>query len=163
MLCHIALCSYFYYDHLESDDSSYSPEGKSVLIYGLICFYHFQYVTIFLIMIYNFLKRKNIEKFLKLLEKFDDHSEIMGWKYKINHERNYWSSIFWIFISLISLVVVYALQMYWITPVEHRFSEFIGMIFYCSMTNTFVLSSLQFVFGVQSVASRFEILNQNTR
>ena len=153
----------FYYNFLNIDDSTYSPGEKSILIYGFFFFYHFQYITIVLIMIFNFLKRGNVEKFLKYLKTFDDHSEKMEWKFKVNHEQNYWRFIFWIVISLIILIVVYVMQIFWVPSVPPEFSEYIDNIFYCIVTNAFVLISLQFIFGVQSVASRFEILNQNTR
>ena len=163
MLCHIALCLYFYYEFLQDDVATYSPEGKSVLIYGFLFFYHFQYYTIVLIFIFNFLKRKNIEKLLKLLETFDDHCEKMRWKFKIDHKRNYWSLIFWICLHIILLMVVYPLQMSWVPPDSPDLMDHINMIFYCSMTKAFVLSTLQFIFSVASVASRFEILNQITK
>ena len=161
ILCFIAIYSSFIVHFSRTDVRSYSPEGKSVLIYGLVFFYFFQYASIILIFIYNFLKRENIGKLLKLLETFDDHCEKMGWKFKINHERNYWRSIFWIVFSLFSLCGVYALQMIWIPDDTPEFMLYIDTFFYCFMTNSFVLSSLQFIFSVNSVASRFEILNQN--
>ena len=148
---------------LKTDGKAYSPQGKSVLIYGLAFLYFFQYVSILSILIFNFVKRGNVEKFLKLLETFDDHSGKMGWKFKVNHEQNYWSSVFWIVISLILLIGVATIQILWVKNVEHSIRDYIRIFFYCNMSNTSVLSSLQFIFGVQSVASRFEILNENTK
>ena len=145
------------------DESTYLPEGKPLLIYGFMFVYYFQFITILIIVIYNFLKRKNVEKFLKLLETFDDLTDKMGWKFRINHKRVYWTSIFWYFLQLILLSVVYVLKMTWVPTAEHVLKDFIEMFFYCIIINTFVLCSLQFIVGVNCVGSRFKILNKNAR
>ena len=163
MFSYIALYLYFYHDLLQSDESTYAPEGKSLLINGLYLLYNFQFITILLVIIYNFLRRRNVEKLLKLLEAFDDHSEKMGWKYEINHERNYWRSIFWIILHIILLGGVSTLEMYWVLTVTPDLFDYVHLFLYCVVQNAFVMSSFQFIFGVHSVASRFEILNQNTR
>ena len=148
---------------LNIDIDQYSPVGRSIVIYGYRFIYIFQYLAILLVIIYNFLKRRNIEKFLKLMETFDDHTDKMGWKFKINHERNYWTSIFWIFLHFILLCTVYFLRMYWVQDSEPILEEFINMFCYCIITNTYIWCSLQFIFGAQCVESRFEILNKNAR
>ena len=159
----IAFYLCLFVDMLLDDESTYSPEGRSIVIYGLIFLYNFQYLTILLFVIFNFLKRKNVEKFLKLMETFDDHTDKMGWKFRVNHERNYWTSIFWIDLQFILLSVFYVLQMSWVPTVTPALLEFISMFFYCILSNTFMLTSLQFIFSVHCVESRFEILNKNTR
>ena len=163
MMCFIALYLSFIVNFLQVDVKSYSPEGKSILMYGLAFVYNFQYITILLFIIYNFLKRRNVEKFLKLLETFDDHCEKMGWKFKINHEKNYWSQIFWIVLSIILLIVVAMTQIYWVSIFGHDLIDFIFMFIYCFSSKALVLTTLQFVFGVHCVASRFEILNESTK
>ena len=147
---------------LNTDAESYSPEGKSVLIYGLEFVYDFQYIVILLLLILNFIKRGNVGKLLKLLEKFDNHCEKMRWKYKVNHERNYWSSIFWIIFSIFSLSGVATIQMLWVGT-NHVLTEYLDTFYYCIITSAFILSTFQFIFGVHSVASRFEILNKITK
>ena len=163
MMCFFLVYLFFYAVYLLIDPTSYSPEGKSVLTYGFLFFYHFQYITSILIIIYNFLKRKNVEKLFKLLETFDDHVEKKEWKFKVNHEQNYWILIFWIGLHIISLMVAYTLQMSWISTVTLGFKEYIAMVFYCFILKAFFLSTLQFTFGVHCVASRFDVLNQNAR
>ena len=163
MMCFIALYLSFIVNFLQVDVKSYSPEGKSILMYGLAFVYNFQYITILLFIIYNFLKRRNVEKFLKYLETFDDHCEKMGWKFKINHEKNYWSQIFWIVLSIILLIVVAMTQIYWVSIFGHDLIDFIFMFIYCFSSKALVLTTLQFVFGVHCVASRFEILNESTK
>ena len=159
----IVITIILYVNFLLVDANAYLPEGKTVLIYGLIFVYNFQYLTIPLIVIYNFLKRKNVEKFLKLLETFDDHTDKMGWKFKINHERNYWTLIFWIVLQIVLLIVVFLLQFFWVPTVEHVLKDYINSLYYCIITNTFILCSLQLIYGAQCVESRFEILNKNAR
>ena len=149
--------------YLNLDSSKFTPGGKSIFVYGLVFFYQFQNITTLLIIIFNFLKRRNIEKFLKLLETFDDHSEKMGWKFKVNHENNYWSSIFWIGISLILFICVTTYHNIWVPPVPPNLMDYINMICYGFLANALILSSLQFIFSVHSVASRFEVLDQNTK
>ena len=159
----VVLYLLFFGNFLLVDESTYLPEGKPILIYGFMFAYSFQYIIISFILIYNFLKRKNVEKFLKLLKTFDDHTDKMGWKFKVNHERVYWTSIFWFFLQFILLSVAYVLQMAWVAAVEHVLKDFIEMFCYCIITNTFILCSLQFIFGVHCVESRFKILNKNAR
>ena len=148
---------------LNIDKDQYSTVGRLIVVYGYIFIYNFQYFTILLIVIYNFLKRRNVEKFLKLLKTFDDHTDKMGWKFKINHERNYWTLIFWIVLHIILFSIVYILRMFWVQDSEPILEEIINMFCYCIITNAFMLCSLQFIFGAQCVESRFEILNKNAR
>ena len=159
----IALYLTFYKQLFELDSSKFTPGGKSIFVYGLVFFYQFQNITTLLIIIFNFLKRRNIEKFLKLLETFDDHCEKMGWKFKVNHEKNYWSSIFWIVISLILFICVTTYHNIWVPPVPPNLMDYINMICYGFLANALILSSLQFIFSVHSVASRFEVLDENTK
>ncbi|CAO1441501.1 unnamed protein product [Diamesa tonsa] len=154
---------FFYIRLFKEDPGSNTPEGKTIIVYGYLFFYHFQYISIALILIYNFLKRRNIEKLLKLLETFDDHCEKMRWKYRVNHKKNYWRLIFWVVFSLISLITVLTMELLWMPPDRNDYLEYISNVFYCFVIEGFVLSSLQFIFGCYGVASRFEILNQNTR
>ena len=163
ILCFFALYLIFVVNFLQVDVKSYSPEGKSVLMYGLAFVYFFQYMTTLLILIYNFLKRGNVERFLKLLETFDDQSEKMEWKFKINHEQNYWSLIFWIVLSTILLSTVATIQLLWVPTPEHNLRDYIGIFFYCIISKALVMTTLQFVFGVHCVQTRFDILNDNTK
>ena len=148
---------------LQSDASTYLPAGRSILMYGLVFYNNFQCFTVTLIVIFNFLKRKNVEMFFKLLRTFDDHTDKMGWKFKVNHERNYWISIFWTVLQMLSLSIGYSLQLLYVPIDEPDLLEFISMIFYCILSNTLMLTSLQFIFSVQCVESRLDILNKNTR
>ena len=159
----IALYILLIWNFFQVDASTYSPEGKLLLIYGLVFVYSFQYMTNLLILIHNFLKRRNVEKLLKLLETFDDHIEKLRWKFKINHEQNYWSSIFWIVLSFILLTGVATIQVLWVANFDHNFKDYLDMFIYSMITEALVLSSFQFIFGVHSVSSRFEILNKNTK
>lgn len=164
MLCFITLFVFFLVNIFLTDHSSYSPHTKNVLIYGYKFVYLFQYSNIILIITFNFLKRGNTERFLKLLEIFDDHSEKMAWKFKIKHRRNYWCIIFCMIFNTILLISAGTLEMLWVPTVEeHDLRGYIGEVFYCIIVKGLILSKLQFIFGVQCVSSRFEILNQNTK
>ena len=161
--CFIALYLLFFANFMLVDENRYSPDGKTVLTYGFMFVYNFQHITILIIVIFNFLKRKNVEKFLQLLKTFDDHTDKMGWKFRVNHERNYWTSITWFFLQFILLSVAYALQLALVSAVEHVLKDYIDVFIYCVISNAFMLCSLQFIFGVHCVESRFEILNRIAR
>ena len=163
-LCFFAFYCICFVDLIQIDTKTYSPEGKPILIYGFIFLYHFQYFTILFIVIYNFVMLKNVIKLLKHLETFDEHTDQIGWKFKVNHERNYWISIFWIVLNLILLCCAYYFQMLTMPiPDQIVLSDHINLLIYCIVTNVFSLCLLQFIIGVHWVESRFEILNKNAR
>lgn len=141
---------------------TYSPEGRSILIVGYEFVYAYQFLLTFGTFIYNFYTRQKVGTFLRMIAKFDETIEIMNWNFKINHLKNYWNLFFWIGISTSSILFIYVLQVFYVTP-SSEVSDFIYMLCFTFITKANTLIIFQFIFSSYCVQSRFDILNQNAK
>lgn len=120
-----------------------------------------QKVFIPLIIIFQFMKRKHVQSFIKLILKFDHNFERIRWRYKVTHSYKF--ARFLIMTSLImSLSLNIVLAFYGVFNYLND-SSFMQLVSYSAVNEFFFLLSMQFIFSTYLVYARLLALSKHIR
>lgn len=138
---------------------SYLTEGTSLIENGWKYQYLYQIVITVPIMVFGYIKKKHVERFLRIVNSFDEHIEHSNWEHKVNHSQEKSKLLIWLATSAFIIIMIYC------------FSLFIGsytVTYINILLNTFVVKlhefvMYQFLFSVLCIKDRYKILNKNMR
>lgn len=126
--------------------------------------FEFQIFAIIPIILFNFVKRKHVEKFLQLIEKFDTQMEFLEWKNDVEFSR---TIEILPFIPIAVLICNYAMliNFEWseILFVYPPFVYHIKFLAYLVIMETFFIISFLFVVSCWCVSRRLRNLMENMR
>lgn len=150
--------------HLKTyDQKRYRAGIKFTIVESLwINTYAFQNLTIIIIVIFNFFKRKNVEKFLKFLHNFDTRIAKLGW------HRAGQNSILGYTLQLASLLLSIILIYFWAREWNgidslDRFNFYLKYFAFISIIGTFFIISMVFIGSCCCVIARLDALLKNMR
>lgn len=145
------------------DQSRYKAGIKFKIVERLwISTYAFQNLTIIIIIIFNFLKRKNVEKFLKFIHNFDARIEKLGWK----RARQNSSVCFTLQLAslVLSIFPLYLVAKAWdgIGSLD-RFNFYLKYFAFNAILGIFFTISMVFIASCCCVIARLDALMRNMR
>jgi hypothetical protein len=119
-------------------------------------------LAIICVIVFNYLKRQNIEQFLKLVEMFDQTLVRLSWEGKPGIMKKCTSLMTAFWVSVIVLVVFYTTSAFVV------FEDDISSWMSCFKLNVFQLSNsfhlliaIQFILSVYCIQTRLEVLMEN--
>lgn len=120
-----------------------------------------QHIFATAIVIFQFVQRKRVENFLKLIYKFDRAVENMNWRFKVVHRSN-----ILLICNIISAVLVIGFQFMGVVKgvyKDHSYAEVINLIAFAVITDFHFVVLMQFIFSVYCIYARFRALMRNVR
>ena len=121
----------------------------------------YQAIMTFGIVLHNFWKRKTIEKFIKLVHKFDAIITRTKWKHSIDHTDNRWKLSCWMILSFLNCFGCYYLTVFVISGNELLTIEYYEYLCYYFIVQVNTMITAAFILSIHSVESRFECLVKN--
>lgn len=123
--------------------------------------YLLQHVLATSIVIFHFLKRKNVEKYLRLISKFDRMIQGMGWRFKVMTTPNCY--LMFIIVSVVMLwtfqIIALSIDIYG----EINFIVIVKILSFTTINEFFFMIVLQFVLSTYCVYARLICLMKNIR
>ena len=157
---------YYYFLAVNYESIEMMNYAKSTIMDGLLKhLYIFQYFLMVISMIYNFFKRKHVETFLKLIQKFDATVDKFGWGFEVVHSKFFvlivclTASIFMLLFNCFG----YFYSNVYDDKQDRKIEILFDVIAYLFLTEYFLVVSLQFICSCQCVNARFERLLKNIK
>lgn len=126
--------------------------------------WHYQYqlqVTLVLpLMLFNYIKRGHVQMFVAKVHEFDDTLAQMKW-IRVKPPRSCRQIELGLFVSSISLLLLFFLIL--AVANEMRPLALARSMVHIAVTEFYLLTSFQFIFGTLSIYRRFSWLNTNVR
>lgn len=122
------------------------------------------FLAIFVI-IYNFMKRKNVENFLKLIAEFDQTVERLNWKFKVTQFNLLMFAMFVIpafTIFLYLIVSMYGFEVYGNISINYAVA-ILRTSDYIILTEFYLMLSLQFILSSYCIKKRLTTMITNLR
>ena len=114
------------------------------------------------IVLHNFWNRKTIEKFIKLVHKFDVIITKTKWKHSINHTDNRWKLSIWIILSFSNSFGSYYMTVFVIGGFLNLATiEYYNYLCYYFIIQVNLMTAFSFILSIHSVESRIECLVKN--
>ena len=162
---HLVLWTKYSWDLLKNMNKFSSDSNSRVMDNLLKYQFVLQHYLIIPSMIYNFMKRKHVEYFLKSISKFDSTVDQLGWDFKVIHSK--YPVLFIFLISTISMisynyVVVVIMNVYADSKVE-SYEILISNFAYIFTTEFYFMISFQFISSCYCCYSRFQMLLKNMK
>lgn len=129
--------------------------------------YQYQLESIFVlpVMIFNYVKRKHVEKLLAKVNEFDESMAKMNWtSLRTAHSRFHHYLAMGLVVSSILLLSLFQLLFMGAFLASKRGAlEVVWAFVFLSVTELYLLVSFQFVLRTGCIYSRFSALNMNVR
>ena len=129
--------------------------------------WHYQYqlegALVLPLMIFNYIKRKHVEEFLKKIQQIDELMETTEW-IKFNRKTNRFRLEFGLIVSSILFLMLFQLYGF-VTFLDFNLTsiETARTFGFAFVSEFYLLISLQFIFGTLCIYRRFYVLNMNVR
>ena len=124
----------------------------------------FQYLCTIPIILFNFIKRKHLENFLQLIEKFDAQMEVLEWENKVKISAFFSLMPFYpipILICNNTMILIFELsENFYLHPTYVYHVKFIA---YLTITEMFFIICYIFVFSCNCISKRIDLLVENMR
>lgn len=138
-----------------------SYANSKIMDHAIRYLYILQFYLMVLAMIYSFLKRKHVEKFLKLIFKFDLMVKELGWSHEVVHSKYFVLVIslsYGIFVILFNYFTYFVFN---VNPYINNAKTTYSITAYLFLSQFFLMVSMQFIFGCNCICSRFSMLLKN--
>lgn len=150
------------------NENGFDTGAQSNILDNLLQYQYFnQHLFAGFTVVYSFLKRKHVEKFLRLILKFDLLTDQLGWKFKVIHSKYFililfsFVSLFMITYNCVSIVVRSKTEDHY---KDVNFSQVIfSMVAYVLITQFFLMISMQFIASSYCIYARLHMLIKNTK
>lgn len=123
--------------------------------------YLYQLLIIIPIIIFGWIKKKHVERFLELIYSFDEFIELLNWEHKVNHSKNKKQLCIVLLSSLLLIIFMYFFSI--LTTIEVPIAGYIVILMNMIAIKFHHFVIYQFIFSVVSIKNRYEILNKNMR
>ena len=135
-------------------------KSYSILRSGELLQFVLRTMMVFFIVSVNFVRRDSIFTFFKLISKFD--KETMDMKFKVNHSKKRWFVSAFLGCNFLTFICVYMFSII-VFRANATDEEKLDITITFYLTQTYMMSVYQSIFGAFSIVSRFKILNHNAR
>lgn len=120
----------------------------------------YQAIITFGIVLYNFCKRKSIEKYLRVIHKYDVFLTKVNWKYSINHTNNRFKLCCCLILSFLTYIANYILTVLFLKKNKDTFEHYRTFcILYILHVN--MMTIFTFILSIHSVDTRMNCLIKN--
>ncbi|CAO1406641.1 unnamed protein product [Diamesa serratosioi] len=160
LLFFATICGIFAIYSTCSDILTYLIEGTSLIQNVWKYLYLYQIIIIVPIIIFGYIKKQHVERFLELIHSFDKLIELLNWEHKSNHSKTKSKLFIWLTLSAFIIILMYSFSN--LTSNYLSDSNFYLNI----LLNVFVVklhdvAMCQFIFSVICIKDRYKILNKN--
>lgn len=148
------------------DEASYETGSQSWIL-ELIWKYQYsiQYLFSIFVTIFSFMRRKNVENFLKLIDEFDQTMEKSNWKFKMTQFKFLpvaTCTIAAITVSVNMMVAVYRTEFYGNVEISNTYI-ILRTLSYVAVTEFYLMLSLQFILSSYCIQERLTAMIINVR
>ena len=159
LLCSISVGMFIVYTTC-SDVGSYIREGQTMIENGWKYQYLYQIVITVPMIVYGFIKRKHVQRFLEIIYFFDEQTELSNWEHKINHSQDKVKILIWLLIGVILIIIMYFFALFTGSYLSY------SIPYQNLLLNSFVIKlhdlvMYQFIFSVLCIKRRYDLLNKN--
>ena len=119
----------------------------------------FTSLTALFFVVHNYIKRQHVFNYIKLLNHVDKVFNNSEWKYQMNHLKNCFKIVFWLFIHIVMLVLFYFLILF-ANSLISIYLVLINIISFFSV-HICIMVVYEFMFSVCCINSQFDCLNKN--
>ena len=139
--------------------NSYNPKNlsESVVAGQKMQFLYLAIMTLSIV-VYNFIYRENIVKFLMLMFKYDEATN--DWKHRVDHSKCQLQIILCLLISILSLAISYNMIVNYVLK-EHSTMNSINCVVIIYETKAYTMTVFQFIFSAHCVQIRIKNLIKN--
>ena len=121
----------------------------------------------FFVVIHNFIRRREVFKYIKLLNNVDKMVNDLQWKHRVNNAKKRSKIIFWLSVHgcsivLFTIIIVYATYNDH-TSDDDSLLEICNKSLYFFAVQTYMMIIYEFIFSVCYINSQFDCLNKNAK
>lgn len=156
---------YINFIHIQTyDNRRYKLGIKFKIVDGLwMNCYFFQNFIVLVILIFNFVKRKSVENFLKSIHDFDVRVNNLGWKFKRNYCKILQHTLPLGLLTLTLILMWHVIRTWNGIDSYDRFVFYLKYLGFVEVVGIFFIINMTFIGSCYCVSYRLDVMKDNLR